>query len=547
MYSIALFGVILLMGTTLASNVNLSSESRVEFGQGVLVASTCDDSISITPIASFINAKGEAGQFYFSGFSISGVDMLRCVGTSFHLKAYNEISASPLPIFASNQTQAVLIDSGTVFTLDASQSGLSLSETQTAGAGKVTFSNPSSLAANVYKITLESTKGSITQTQTVYLTGSVNFSSVSASRNITCGLSRGSVYCWGWNGSGALGNGTNIDSNYPVKVLGISTATQVSVGNNEVCALLSNGTVKCWGSNGNGNLGNGTTADSNIPTLVLNVSSASQISVQDGSCALIANGTIKCWGYNYWGNAGDGTSGQSGMDPTNTSKSTPVLVSDINTATQVAASGSTTCALLSDGSVSCWGYGGGGQLGNGSFAYPTSSKYLVTGISNATSIASGDSHFCAGLSTGAVKCWGLDNSGQLGGSVPWNASKGGYLSSIPVTVTGLSNIVSLSLGSSHSCGINSSGNVFCWGSNSNGQLGDNTNNDSGVITEVSGVWTMISTPVQALSTSNVTSIATGEAHTCALDTSNILKCWGANSYGQLGISSNIGTKVKSRV
>jgi len=447
-------------------------------------------------------------------------------------------------LFSTN-TSASITDVNSSFEIAPNQSGLVLSDSQTAGSFTASFASPAALSSNVYKITVESSgNGSSSSVATVYITGSVTFSSISAHENNTCGLSDGLIYCWGLNQSGQLGNGNFTNSNYPVGVSSITNAIQISVGRNAACAVLSNGTVKCWGENGNGGLGNGSQTNSNIPTSVLNVSSAIQVSAGDGSaCALLSAGTIKCWGYNYWGNAGDGTSGSGGTDVVNSSKTTPVTVSGVADATQISVGNSRTCALLTDQTISCWGYGGAGQLGNGSYSYPTSSKFVVGGIANAISISGIEDHTCALLSTGAVKCWGLGNQGQLGGAVLWDAAKGAYLSSTPVTVAGISSATSISTGFNHSCATITGNTIYCWGSNSNGQLGDGTLNGTGITSQIAGEWTLTSTPIQVQGINDAGVIKNGGAHSCALSTSDTLKCWGSNSYGQLGISSNTDKKL----
>jgi alpha-tubulin suppressor-like RCC1 family protein len=156
-----------------------------------------------------------------------------------------------------------------------------------------------------------------------------------------------------------LGNGSKVNSSSPVPVLALTTATAIATGSNHSCARLSpSGTVQCWGRNFYGQLGDGSTSLSTTPTSVLGLSTATQVAAgANYSCALLASGSIDCWGRNNVGQLGVGN---------NVDTSTPTLaVSGITTATAVAGGSSHVCALLGDGSLKCWGLNNRGQLGNG--------------------------------------------------------------------------------------------------------------------------------------------------------------------------------------
>ena len=184
----------------------------------------------------------------------------------------------------------------------------------------------------------------------------------------TCAvLSDGTVKCWGDNGSGRLGNGSTSNSSTPVTVSNISTATSVSLGSSHTCALLSDGTVKCWGEGSTGQLGDGASSDNSSPTTVSGISTATLVSTgEKHTCTLLSDGTVKCWGSYLSGRLGCGIIYEDLNFVGNTTQiNTPVTVKIINTAISVSAGGQHTCALLSDGTVKCWGYGLYGQLGNG--------------------------------------------------------------------------------------------------------------------------------------------------------------------------------------
>ena len=238
-----------------------------------------------------------------------------------------------------------------------------------------------------------------------------------------------------------------------------SQATSVSAGYRHTCAVLSGGTVKCWGGGSYGQLGNGsTTSSQTTPVSVSSISTATSVSAGDShTCAVLSGGTVKCWGGGSYGQLGNGS--------TTSSQTTPVSVSSISTATSVSAGDSHTCAVLSGGTVKCWGYGGYGQLGNGSITSSQTTPVSVNSISTATSVSAGDYHTCAALSGGTVKCWGYGGYGQLG-----NGSTSSQTT--PVSVSSISTATSVSAGDYHTCAVLSGGTVKCWGGGYSGQLGN---------------------------------------------------------------------------
>lgn len=501
------------LNTTLAGNINLGS-GRVEFGQGILMSTVCDSEIKVTPYVSFVNSSG-VGSFYFSGFRFTDVDAAKCSGVTFTLKAYDSATADALTLFGSNKSVSV-IDSGTAFISGANQSGFTISDTATSGTFTGSFTTPLALASAVYRITLESSGNGQSQISSVTVSA-FTFTAIAAGWTDTCGIiSSGSVYCWGRNGYGQLGNGSTSGNSYvPVQVLGISDATQIGLGNSYACALVSNGAIKCWGSQGNGALGNGSGVDSNLPVVVSGISSAVSIGIGNGvNCAALANGNLNCWGYNGSGQVGNGTTG--------TNVSTPVQVSGISTGTQAIGGQNSSCGLLSTGGVKCWGAGARGDLGNGvsySGNNGSSTPVDVSGITTATQIAKGDDFGCALLSNGNVNCWGFNSSGQLGDGTTTNRNS-------PVSVSGISNATGVSARTANACAVISGGTIKCWGWYGQGMLGTNTNTDS-------------PTPVAIAGISNAISVSVGNSHTCAIISGGQVKCWGDNSYGQFGNGSTI--------
>jgi alpha-tubulin suppressor-like RCC1 family protein len=276
-------------------------------------------------------------------------------------------------------------------------------------------------------------------------------------------ISGGTVKCWGHNGNGALGIGdTNESAIYssPQNVSGVSSVTAIGVYGSGACATLSSGSIKCWGYA----LGiNGGGVNVSSPTSISGISTASY-ATNNGNfgCALLSNSTINCWGYNAQGYLGNGNT---------TNTYTPAQVSGITNASQISVGGNSSCALLTTGSLKCWGFNSSGQMGNGTNTSPNSTPVSVTGITTATQISVGGSNACALISGGTIKCWGGYGQGMLG----TNTNVDSYT---PVVIAGISNATKVSVGDSHACAILSGGQVKCWGDNSYGQFGNGTTTSS---------------------------------------------------------------------
>jgi alpha-tubulin suppressor-like RCC1 family protein len=224
------------------------------------------------------------------------------------------------------------------------------------------------------------------------------------------------------------------------------------------------------------------------------------------TCAIVAGG-VQCWGFNWYGELGDGTTGLY--------RAVPAPVSGLGSGvTAISAGGSHTCALVGGG-VKCWGRNQYGQLGDNS-TIDESSPVWVSGLgvgSGVTAIAASGDNTCA-LVSGALKCWGDNQYGQLGDDSI--AEK-----HVPTLVTGLgSGVTAISAGGMHTCAV-AAGKGFCWGDNRWGELGDGSLTDQRVPVQVSGL------------TSGVTAVIAGYYHTCALVNGGV-QCWGNNDYGQLG-------------
>lgn len=223
------------------------------------------------------------------------------------------------------------------------------------------------------------------------------------------------------------------------------------------------------------------------------------------SCLSNETGDIQCWGYNEYGQLGDGTSGNISIVPTK--------VEGLKDASKLSIGSFFTCAL-SAGKTYCWGVNDENNLGLPGL-FMSKKPLEITGASGATDIESGNYHTCIITAGKTLKCWGINTQGQLGlGFISQNA--------LPTELPGLQNIKQISMGRDHSCAVDEGGQVYCWGWNSKGQLGQ----------PISVTNSSIPQPVSGLS--NALKVVTGDQHTCALLSSNEVKCWGFNSFGQLG-------------
>ncbi|MDY0003016.1 MAG: protein kinase [Polyangia bacterium] len=344
------------------------------------------------------------------------------------------------------------------------------------------------------------------------------YSQLSAKTQHTCAVleDRGEVHCWGRNNYGQLGVGDTDARNRPSQVKGLEGVRQVTTGGRHSCAIGADGLVHCWGRNGSGQLGDGTSTDRLIPVKVKGLGKAIAITAgADHSCALLEEGDIRCWGDNQGGQLGLDTAGQSRLDPQS--------VPDLKATVAIAAGGFHTCALAANGSVWCWGKNDRGQLGLGDLE-PRAIPTKVDGLSDVLSLSASGSHSCVVTKGGAAHCWGDNASGQVGDGASSPQVK-------PRQVSGLPAVRLISAGggykSGHTCAVAEAGAIYCWGSNSAGQLG------------AQATPKKRPRPGQVSSLTGVRAISAGGRHTCALRESGELLCWGDNGDGQLGDGSGV--------
>jgi alpha-tubulin suppressor-like RCC1 family protein len=357
--------------------------------------------------------------------------------------------------------------------------------------------------------------GFLTGVVSIFSTGSETFAS----------KADGTMFSWGFNVNGELGDGSYTDRKVPVQVSGISGVTAIS----QQTALKSNGTIWKWGDDENGFIGDGAgSSSSNVPvqsSITLYVSPDGVIAIAAGSShslAIKSNGTVWAWGFNGNGQLGNGT---------NTNSNVPVPVSGLTSITAIAAGQGHSVALKSDGTVWAWGAGGYGQLGDGTNT-DSNVPIQVPGLIGVTAVAAGNDHVLALKSDGTVWAWGTGGYGQLGDGSNSN-------SSVPVQVhgagdigflTGVTAIASFVNYGDHSLAIKADGTAWAWGWNAEGELGDGTNTDSSVPVPVSGI-------------TGVSAIAGGSFHSVALTSDGTAWAWGSNGVGQLGDGTNTNSNV----
>jgi len=426
-------------------------------------------------------------------------------------------------------------------------------------------------------------------------TGDIYATQIIAGHSHNCAVDNlDNLHCWGWNGYGQLGDGTISDKNNPEYILSLQFPTfPMSLGGYHTCTVnTDDNLLLCWGLNDHGQLGDGTTANKLEPEIISYGSEdPDNIFIQEielglsyTTCAIDNLRNLLCWGNNEFGQVGDGSNtdrytptlilggsesfyvesvvvgqehscmttnlddfgcwgrnnhGQIG-DGTNVDKNSPTLVDTGSVVQSYALGGSHTCAIVISGELKCWGLNAFGQIGDAEYTNKNSPINVVGvfrfGTRTATKISLGTFHTCAIDDEDNAWCWGWNQYGQLGDGSTINRST-------PVPVVSHSNsnnqqsASQIELGGSHSCIIDAADEIYCWGRNNRGQLGDGTSTST----------SNTPVPVDFSSTSGSSaviipaSISLGDFHTCALDKLNVLYCWGRNGYGQLGDGSTTDT------
>ena len=332
------------------------------------------------------------------------------------------------------------------------------------------------------------------------------------------------LHCWGDNGAGQLGDGTDVGRIRPVRVVGDFAFTQVSAGAAHTCALTTDADAYCWGSDARGQLGDGTTVRRTAPVRVAGSDRFRLIaSGAAHSCAITTRSDVVCWGANDRGQLGD-----LGSAPMRTVPG-PVRIGAGGTVSALTAGQAHACALETDGRAHCWGANDAGQLGDGSRT-ERGVPVPVAGALRFRSVAAGAAHTCGITLQGQVACWGRNESFELG-----SRDLGGR-STVPVIVPLPRDFapVLVTAGVGYSCALRDAGDAWCWGRNRGGQLGTGSRAERTL-------------PARVRALSQLATIAASGAHACALTVAGDLLCWGANRSGQIGDSTRIARPLPTRV
>ncbi|NVB42438.1 hypothetical protein G6O69_31735 [Pseudenhygromyxa sp. WMMC2535] len=356
-------------------------------------------------------------------------------------------------------------------------------------------------------------------------------------------------------GNGALDNGEQCDDGNEAEGDGCDNdcsyteVLAISLGYQSTCAVIEGGRLRCWGDNAYGQLGYGNTADigdTETPASIDDVILPAPIEFVDlGSlhaCGGFADGEVYCWGQNFHGQLGYGNAGLDTHIGDDELIGEPGPVSVGEDTLSMSLGEHFGCARLDNAKLRCWGQNLYGQLGQGNLLnigddeLPSDSELPFIGA-DVSAVSAGRYHVCVITTDSQARCWGRGNSGQLGygdnATIGDNEapSSAGDVSLYPNGVEGV--LAQLSLGEEFSCARFSSGEVLCWGKANEGQVGQGNKEDYG---NQDGELPSALSPISL--GGSATAIAAGGRHVCALLDSGLIRCWGANDYGQLGLGND---------
>ncbi|HUS30718.1 MAG TPA: hypothetical protein VMZ53_19545 [Kofleriaceae bacterium] len=324
-----------------------------------------------------------------------------------------------------------------------------------------------------------------------------------------CAVGRdGTVWCWGTNDKGQLGDNTTTLTMVPVQTVGLSTAIHVALASKASCAIVAGGDVYCWGINDTGQLGNGTRTDSLIPVKA-SIADAVEIAAKaDTFCVRKSDRTVWCWGANS-----DGQAGNADLRSSDVPRQVAVPF-----AQAISVGVSHACAISTQGTLWCWGSDRVGERGDDATIDRTA--LFETGM-NASQFASGEDFTCAvpaGVAGQPLRCWGVNSSGQLG-----DGTKIAHSTPAPAMID---QVINVEAGNASACAIRSDRTAWCWGDNDAENV-------------AMGAAHPQTTPLAISLPQNVNYIAPATSSTCAVLSDSTTWCWGANNEGQSALPNNM--------
>ncbi|WP_250255376.1 T9SS type A sorting domain-containing protein [Chryseobacterium sp. Marseille-Q3244] len=324
----------------------------------------------------------------------------------------------------------------------------------------------------------------------------------------------GTLWIWGSNDSGQIGNGTTTDRNTPILIGTATDWKSVSIGFSHTIALKTDGTLWAWGRNDYGQLGDGTTINKNMPVQIGTASDWKSIHVSfNQTFAIKADGTLWSWGYNHYGQLGDGTTNN---------KLVPAQIGTATNWKTVEPGSLHTFAIKIDGTLWGWGYNYYGELGDGTQVSRLSPVQIGTATDWKSAVA-GSYHSIALKANGALWAWGSNTFGELGDGTIINKN-------LPVQIGTETNWNNISAGNGVTFATKTNGTLWSWGNNSKGLLGNGT---------TGSINTKL--PTQVGSSSDNMQSFVGENHVLVKTIDGSLKVCGQNMYGQLGNGNNNNT------
>jgi hypothetical protein len=349
---------------------------------------------------------------------------------------------------------------------------------------------------------------------------------VTAGWKHSCALtSDGKAWCWGENADrGQLGNGRWGDTDRPVEVAGGLTFRSLSGGAYHTCGVTTAGQGFCWGRNDYGQLGSGLADHSNVPVQVAGTQRFSWIGAGEFStCGLTTAGRVYCWGRNNSGQLGNGSDASF-------LSTAPIAASGDQRFEALAVGHQHACGVTSEGTMHCWGRNVFGQLGDGTKTDSSVPSRVFGDLAFSTELGASQHNTCALTTTGVAYCWGDNWHSQVGNG----AGRGAVLT--PQPVAEVPAFHRLGVGGDHACALTPAGEAWCWGDNLRGALGHMSRTDYNLARPVSGGFAFA-----AIS-------GGGWDHYCAATVGDgQLYCWGANEKGQLGDGTNISRDYPARV